>query len=146
MEAVYEVNDLAAELTFAARDIQAHLPVKRRLQRVLHRQGTTRYQEQVREARRHGHAFEGRYELRHLDRVNVRIGGVLQSNPLKRLQELGLIHLGVIVRNWPGGKEREEVQIVLASDGIANVDSFAAFLVKNLSKTIHNKETSNIQQ
>src|SRR3546814_15584559 len=98
MESLLEVDDGLATLAEAVGNVLADLPVHGSLEGVLDGLRTTLDEEEVGELRRHGHTLERRNELRHLNGVDVGVGGVIkgnlrtkmsQSNEAKRFGKIG---------------------------------------------------------
>jgi len=115
------MDDLASQLAPAGRQVLAHLPVERGLERVFHRQRAAVYEEQVGHVGRLRHAGERLDELGHVGGVDVRIGRLVQRHLADALQEAGRAHLRVVVADRLAGEVGVEVEILAARCFIAQV-------------------------
>ena len=111
VERLAEVEHLRALLfPVSLAEIAPHLPVERRLERVLHRHGPAGDQEQMGQVIGLGEAREGLDELRHLDRIEVGVAGIRERRPLELGQERRLFHLGMVEADRHRGEAGEEIQ------------------------------------
>ena len=99
VKGLLEVEHLVATLlAIAAHEVLAHLPVEGRLEGVLDAQGAAGHQEEMRKVLGHGVRPERLHELRHLDGVHIRVGGIVEGRPEELLRELRRLHPRVRAR------------------------------------------------
>src|SRR6185295_6788603 len=75
-------------------------------------------------------------ELRHLDRVDVRVGGVVEGRAEQLGGELRLLHARMVHPHGIRGEEREEIQEPLPVAGIIEVHALALLEVEDEIETV----------
>jgi hypothetical protein len=132
VESLAEVEDLRAALAGeAARAVAPHLPVHRRLERVLDPEGAALDEECVLEVRGHGDARERLHEPRVLDGVDVGQGRLELRHPRQDADELRVLHLRVVVADRGRAEERHEVEVLAVVAAVVDPGAVAPLVVED---------------
>jgi hypothetical protein len=114
MKGAVEVQDLGAALAAPGRQVLAHLPVHRRLDRVVDRRTAARDKEHIPKVAAEGRLAEGAYERLQLLGVDVAIGELVASDPFELLLEEWFTQTGVVETQRLGTKKSEKIEEFLA--------------------------------
>ncbi len=132
VEGLLEVEHLVpALLTVTSRKVLPYLPVEGRLQRVLHAQGAAPVP-----CRGHRVRPERLHELRHLHRVDVRVGRIVERRAQKLGREVRALHAGMVHADGIRREEGEEIQELLPVAGIEEVDPLALLEIEDEVETV----------
>ena len=132
VEGLPEVQDLLAlDPRDSLRPVPAHLPVEGRLERVLDAQRAALDEEGVAHVGGHRQAAEHVHEPRELDAVEVGQRRLELRDPVQDLEELGVLHSGVVVAEGVRGEEGAEVEDVAPRAGVVHPGAAALLEVED---------------
>ena len=137
VESLLEVNDLRSLFVLALRQILADLPVESGLQRILDGQGPSINPEQVGQVIRRCVGGEGLDPFGVVGGVDIRIGGLVQSDGAKVRAEFRRVQFRMAVPQGRRGEEGIKIQVFLPVAGVHDPGTMGLFQVHDQMESVH---------
>ena len=136
MEGVLEMQDLGAALAMAGRDIFSDLPIHRRLERVLDREGAAFDEEITLERRQPTHPGKGFDKLGVARRVNIRVRDLDRRGAGQFLLHCRLLEMRMIVADRHRTEEAVEIDQARIGRSIVQIGAAAFLVIEHNAKAI----------